>query len=298
MATVGCATAPLAGCASKGDLAVVQTRISRLEKSRVTVLTRLRRDQHRLKRLLDEIEESTGFLRESGADLTARIDRIEDNLRKTGGDLEVVRHRMAVTARYSRSHRDEIDNLRGRLGRLIADLRDRAGIAILALPRDLPEKAEDWVVLARNHFDYGEVRVAEAVSKECGKRFAGTPTAGSCTSIQAQIAYEEHRFADALKLLQSIHDGLNARAVPVVGKALLQISVVLEAQGKCRQARDVLKYLRAEMPKLAHAKAAKARMATMRKVCTQGVQTLPTKTSGTKKRDAAKLPDGATPDGG
>lgn len=287
----------LASCASRGDLAVVQTRVSRLERSRAAVQARLKRDQHRLKRLLDEIEESTGFLRESGAELTARIDHLEDQLRKARGELEVIAHRMAVVSRHTRSHRDEIDGIRGRLGRLIADLRDRAGIAILALPRDLPEKAEDWVKLAREHFDYGEIRVADAIARECAKRFAATTTAGECVLIQAQVAFEEHRFADALKQLQSIHDSMNARAVPIVGRALVRISAVLEAQGKCRQAGDVLKYLRAEMPKLDSAKQARERLAELRKRCKQGVQALPAKTSGTKKRPAVGLSTGATPDG-
>jgi|GEM_PF-2941862 len=277
----------LAGCASRGDVAVLETRVSRLEKSRVSVLTRIKRDQHRLKRLLDEIEDSTSFLRESGAELTARLDRMEDKLRKARGELEVINHRMGVMARHTRSHREEIDALRGRIGRLIADLRDRAGIAILALPRDLPEKAADWVKLAQEHFEYGEVRVAEAIAKECGKRFAGSTTAGECLLIQGRVAFEEHRFSDALKILQSIHDGLNARAVPVVGKALLQIGGVLRAQGKCRQANEVLKYLRAEMPRLRQARTAKERMAEIKKSCKQGVQALPTRTSGSKKRPVA-----------
>lgn len=287
----------LCGCATKGDLAVVQTRVTRLEKSRAAVHARLQRDQHRLKRLLDEIEESTGFLRQSGAELTARIDQLEDRLRMTRGELEVIAHRLGVMARHARSHREEIDALRSRLGRLIADLRDRAGIAILALPRQLPEKAEDWVKLAQEHFEYGEVRIAEAITKECGKRFEGTATAGECIIIQARIAFEEHRFADALKLLQGIHDSLNARAVPVVGKALLQISVVLEAQGKCRQAGDVLKYLRSEMSRLPHAKVARKRQTELRQRCKQGVQTLPSKTSGTKQREAVSPSGAATATG-
>ncbi len=292
-----CAATVLPACATSGSLAALQARVARLEKSNIALLTQLKRDQHRRTRLLDEIEQSTGFLRASGAELTARLDNIEDRLRKTLGELEVLQHRMQVLSRSTTTHRQQIDRLRGRIGRLIADLRDRAGIAILALPRDLPEKAKDWVVLAKEHFDYGEIRIAEAVAKECAKRFAATSTAGQCLSVQARIAFEEHRFADALKTLQSIHDSLNARAIPVVGKALLQISVVLEAQGKCKQAADVLKYLRAEMPKLQHATIAKTRHGTLKQRCKQGVQVLPNRTSGTKKRPVATLPDAPTADG-
>jgi len=284
----------LSGCATSADLNALQDRVVKLEKSRAAVRLALKRDQHRLKRLLDEIEESTGFLRQSGAELTARIDELEGRLRKTLGALEVLNHRVASMSRHTKAHGDGLRKVHAGLQRLIADLRDRAGITILALPRNLPEKAADWVKLAQEHFEYGEVRVADAVALECTRRFAGTATAGECALIQARVAYEEHRFADALKTLQKVHDSLNARAIPVVGMALLRISEVLEAQGKCRRSADVLKYLRAEMSRLDHAKVAKVRLASIGKRCTEGSQKFPERTSGSKKRPAA-APVGAAP---
>lgn len=287
----------LSACASKAEFTALETRVVRLEQSRGGVQARLKRDQHRLKRLLNEVEESTGFLRASGAELTARIDQLDDRLRKARGELEVISHGMALIGRNTKVGATSIDTLRRRLDRLIADLRDRAGITILALPRDLPESATDWVKLAQDHFEYGEIRTSEAVAMECAKRFAGTRTAGECAVIQARIAYEEHRFADALKVLQTVHDGLNARAFPIVGIALLRISEVLQAQGKCQRSAEVLKYLRAEMSKLAQARQAKVRLAELRTTCKEGVQTLPERSSGTRKRPSpapTALPAGGT----
>lgn len=278
----------------------IETRVIALEKGREALHQEIQRDRKRLERLRGEADESTSFLRKNGARISARLDDLDEGLRRTRGELEELAHRLGAVQGRSAKDQAAIEQLRGRVDRLIADLRDRAGIAILALPRELPEKAEEWPPLAQKSFDEGEIRTADAVARECRKRFTGTAIAGECGLLMAKIAFEEHRFGDAIDLYRSVHDALGGKAVPVVAKALLGISEVMEAQGKCKDAAEVLKYLRTLVKKGAEATEAKRRQDDQKARCDEGKTRLPEPTWGKLKpaaEPAATLPAEATPAG-
>jgi len=285
------------GIVTSGRMATLEGRVSKLEKERSALIADLQREQKRLRRLHDEIERSTGHLRHSGARITTRIDQLEQHLKQLRGELEVYGHRMGGVGRLSSRYGKDIDQLQRRISRLIADLRDRAGIAILALPKDLPEQADDWVKLAQLRFDQGEVRVAEAIAKECDKRFAGSMQAGECGLIRARVYFEEHRFDEAIKTLQAVHDAQGGKAVEVVGKSLLAIGQVLAAEGKCSDALNVLDYLRRDLAKLPQAKLARKRRNGVKKSCKAGVMRLPERTSGSLKAAPVPPPGAASPTG-
>ena len=288
-----------ASCATSASVTALEGRIYKLERERAGLVADLQRERDRMHRLHDEIERSTGHLRNSGARITTTLDQQAMQLKRLHGELEVLGHRIAGMSGLSSRYGRDIFGLRGRVDRLIADLRDRAGIAILALPHDLPEQADDWVKLAQLRFDQGEVRVAEAIARECGKRFAATTQAGRCELIRARVYFEEHRFADAVTTLQAVHDALGGKAVAVVGDALLAISEVLEAEGKCADAINVLDYLRRDLGALPQSRTAKARRAVIKTRCKPGERRLPERTSGKLKpaadSQALPPPSGATP---
>lgn len=286
-------------CATGASVTALEDRIAKLERERAGFVADLQRERDRMRRLHDEIERSTGHLRSSGARIATTLDGHALQLKRLRGELEVFGHRIAGMSGLSSRYGRDIHNLQGRVDRLIADLRDRAGIAILALPHDLPEQAADWVKLAELRFDQGEVRVAEAIARECAKRFAATSHAGRCGLIQARVYFEEHRFGDAVTTLQAVHDSLGGKPLPVVGDVLLAISEVLEAEGKCADAVNVLDYLRRDLAVLAQARIAKERRAAVKGRCKAGVRRLPARTSGKLKPapagDALAPPGGVTP---
>lgn len=287
----------LVSCATSARVTTLEGRIHKLERERAGLVADLERERQRLRRLHDEIERSTGHMRHSGARVTTTIDQLTRQLKEVRGEIEVFAHRIATMSGLSSRYGSDIDVLKRRIDRLIADLRDRAGIAILALPRELPEKADDWVTLAQLRFDQGEVRVAEAIARECAKRFAATVPAGRCGLIRARVYFEEHRFDDAVTTLQSVHDALGGKPLPVVADALLAIGEVLEAEGKCGDAMNVLDYLHRDLSKLPQARKAKARRKLVKQRCKAGVRRLPAKTSGKLKPAPAAVaaPAGASP---
>ncbi len=275
------------GCALT-RVGATERRVAELERTRDTLRAELETERKRLVRLHAETEESSGYLRENGARFSARVDTLERKIIQTAGSLEEFANALQAIATASGNQRAAIESLDRRLRDLIGDLRDRAGIAILALPRDLPEHADDWVKLAQLRFDEGEVRVADAVSRECRKRFPGTEQAGHCGLIIGRIAYEEQRFGDAIDLLRAVHDDLGGKAVPVVARALLQIAEVMEAQGKCKEAKQILEYLRNLMKKGTEADLAKERSESQKGRCDEGKVRAVQPTSGSKRPNAVE----------
>lgn len=287
-------TGSLSGCAllRVGD---TEERVGKLEKTRDAMRNELETERKRLLRVREEADEATSYLREHGARISSRLDGIEQKLVRIRGEFEELVHASGGNTANVAQQRVAIESLDRRLRELIGDLRDRAGIAILALPRELPEHADDWVKLAQTRFDEGEVRVSDAVARECRKRFAGTTQAGRCGLILGKIAYEEHRFGDATTNYQAVHDELSGKATQEVGEALLGIADVMEAQGKCKEARQVLEYLRNLMKKGDAWNTAKERVDNQKARCTDGKVVLPAKTSGSKPVSAlpAALPAAA-----
>lgn len=276
------------GCALL-RVGALEDRVGRLESTRDALRADIERERQRLERLRQQAEESTSYLRENGARFGSDLDALRVKVTRVQGGLEELSYQLQAVIKGQGEGRAALEAIDRRLRDLVADLRDRAGIAILALPRELPEDPAEWPALALKAFDAGDVRVADAIARECSKRFAGTEVAGRCGLLQGRIAFEEHRFADAIKLYQGVHDGLDGKAHPVVADALLGLAEVLEAQGKCKAAKELLEYLKTLMKKGAAFDLARARADGQKARCVEGRIVLPPKTSGA----SAPAPAGA-----
>ncbi len=271
----------------------VEARVVGVERSTSTVIAEARQATTRLENLAKDYDNALTELREATARANARQADFDRSMKQVRGDVEVALHRLESVERIAASGQATASEIKVRLLQLIADLRDRAGIAILALPIDLPTDGPGFVALAEKELAANEPRVAAAVANECIKRYAGTETAGACGLVLGRIAEQEQRYADAMKLLQGVHDGLGGKPVPVVGQALLQIAHLLEMEGKCARATEVYKYLRSEMGKLPAAKNAKDLAASVPTRCKEGVNTQGKPQPGADKSQPA--PDKTAP---
>ena len=286
----------LSGCiALRKDVDGVSARVAQLEKSQAGFLTGTERETTRLANLAAEVEAQNTQVRESLARTTARLQEFERNNNKLRGELDEIARRLAHVEQTGGGAAVQVAEVRQRLEQLIADLRDRAGIAILALPADLPGDGPGMASLAETKLEVKEVRVAGAVATECQKRFEGTESAGRCGIVLGKIAIEEQRYADATRILQAVHDSLQGNPVPVVGQALIQIARVLELQGKCGNAQKVLKYITTDMPKLAEAKVAKDLIASADKRCKEGVGLVPATPAASAPAAPAPAPAATKP---
>ncbi len=262
----------LPGCiATTTDVDRVSQRVAELERVNSGVMAEAGAETKRLENLAAQVEEATNQLRETLAKAGARIAESDRSLQKVRGELEVMVHRLDALERLGASGQQSVTEVRGRLNQLIADLRDRAGIAILALPADLPPDADGFVKAADKALSDGDVRLAAAMASECQKRYPASEAWGQCGLVIGRIAVQEQRFVDALKQFQAVFDGLGGKPSVAVAQSLVEVAKVLELQGKCSKAVQVWTYLSTDMPKVPQAKLAKAETAAIAKRCKEGV---------------------------
>ncbi|MBM4344047.1 MAG: hypothetical protein FJ100_11830 [Deltaproteobacteria bacterium] len=287
--------------ATRAQVVAVEDRVGKLEKAHAGVLVTAERETKRMQTLATQVEEAHTQLRETLARSGARLAEMDAKLAKTRGELEVLSHRLATIEKTGGAAAELVADVRRRLDQLVADLRDRAGIAILALPADLPGDGDGFAKMAEDKLVANDARTAAAVAVECVKRYPNSEAAGRCAFVQARIAVQEARFDQATRILQSIHDSLNGKPVPIVGEALLEIARILELQGRCANAQKVLKYIISDMAKLNAAKTAKDLLASSPGRCKEGTGPA-VKGSGPepkapepKTAPDAKAPDAPTP---
>lgn len=286
------------GClATWAQVQGVEERLVKVEKAHAGFLVMTERETKRLQTLAGQVEESNNQLRDTLARAGAKLSEMDSKMAKVRGELEVLLHRLEIIEKTGGSAADLAAEVRRRLDQLIADLRDRAGIAILGLPVELPADAEGFAKLAEAKLVASDIRTAAAVAVECQKRFDGTEAAARCAFVQAKIASQEQRYSDATRLLQTaVVDKLGGKVVtpPIVGDALLEIARILELQGRCATALKVLKYLIADMAKLPAAKAAKELVAAAPTRCKEGGTGKPESDGKKPEGDPAPLPKAAT----
>jgi TolA-binding protein len=286
----------LTGCiATTTDVDRVSQRVAELERVNSSVMAEAHAETKRLENLAGSVEEATNQLRETLAKAGAKIAESDRNLQKLRGELEVIVHRLDALERVGTSGQASLTELRGRLNQLIADLRDRAGIAILALPSDLPTDADAFVKASDKALVDGDVRLAAALASECQKRYPATEAWGHCGIVIGRIAAQEQRYVDALKQFQAVHDGLGGKPTPAVAQSLVEVAKILEAEGKCQKAIQVWNYLGTELAKLPQAKQVKTETAAIAKRCKEGVGSVEKPPGAEGEKPGAPVKPDATP---
>ena len=309
---LGAAATLLACCgclATRAHVDRVEARVATLEKANSTVLADAARETKRLENLAASVEESSSQLREAAARSGARLQDFERAVQRLKGELEVVLRRLDAAEKLANSGGQGVTELRQKLNQLVADLRDRAGIAILALPPDVPSDGPGLARLAADRYGNGDIRVAAAIAAHCKKLYPRTEPGAACTLLLGRIAAEEHRWTDATGHFEEVHNWLADRKHVYVGEALIEIAKLLEAQGECQKAAGALKYLVSDFGKLPHSKLAKDMVTSQPQRCKQGVGLIPkpgSKSEGPSVEPAAdpsptvpspgRAPVGETPD--
>jgi TolA-binding protein len=252
---------------SRGEFNELKSRVAQLERRQGGLDEQVATEMRRLENLRLLVEEATALLQRNGARLNAKLDGQESDLRVLTGKLEEAVHTVDRLVRDMLERRKEAEGLRQDLEALRTTLRDRAGIAELALPKDLPSDAKGMLAEADKRLKIDDVLTARAICRELIKRHGGTTEAHEARILLGDTYAAEKRFPDAIKEYQAVHDALQAKGEAPLGKALLHIGEALEAKKDCRKALDVYRYLAGTFRKLPEAKTAAERIKDAKKRC-------------------------------
>ncbi|HET6440378.1 MAG TPA: tetratricopeptide repeat protein [Anaeromyxobacter sp.] len=293
--------AALPGCwvpLERGD--IMDSRLDKLEASSDTQAKRLDDQQRRIdeqervikdrvaavdKKIAEaqqKIDELNQAARRSGADLGVAVTRIQDDLAKAKGDLEVEEHKLDELSQ-------RLNDLQQTTDTRFAALRGRGALdeaeakqLIEALPRKDDKAA--FLALAQQQEQKGNVGVARALYDEYVRRFPAEPSAVDATIHSGDLAMGQGRFKEAFVAYGWVTK--NAPRSERMPDALLGMATsMLELDELKADAPAVLKQIVQQYPKSAAAAKAKAKLAEL----------APPPPAKKPKRAASPAPGGAAP---
>jgi TolA-binding protein len=198
-----------------------------LEEQRAVISERVSEVQKKL----DELNTTA---HRSGADIVARQDQVQDDVRKLYGSLEEERHRLLTLDTTLASMQKRLEDvetvLRGSGALAQHDLKRK----LEAIPR--PENAQGYIAAAREQQDVGETAVARALYDELTRRYPTAPEAAEAWFQLGTIASADQRHRDAIlmfgKVAQEFPKSERApEAMLRTGEALLSMNMRQDAVG-------------------------------------------------------------------
>lgn len=204
-----------------------------------------------------KIEELNQAARRSGADLSVQVQRLQEEVAKLRGTLEVDEHRLAELEQTVGALRTDTE---GRLAAMkgAGALEDyEAKRKIAALPR--ADDKDAFFALAENEEATGDKGIAHALYAAYVKRWPGDDRAAEAGYRDGNLLFTARRYREALLAYgKSAEDFPSSEHAPdaLLGAAEAMVRLDMRAD-----ARDIFAQVVKKYPKSAAAKKAKARMA-------------------------------------
>jgi TolA-binding protein len=263
----------LAGCwvpLERGEL--MEGRIGKLEAESAENSRRIEEQQRLVKdrvatvdkkvaEVQQKIDELNQAARRSGADLGVSVTRLQDDLAKAKGDLEVEQHKLGQLeqslADMQAANEKRFAALRGRGALDEADAKE----LLSALPR--PDDKPAVLALAQREEGKGNAGVARQLYLEYLRRWPGDGAAPEAAMHSAELAVQQGRFREALNDYGWIYK--NAPKSERVPDAMLGMAnSMLELDDLRAEASNPLQDLITRYPRSAAAAKAKAKLAELR----------------------------------
>jgi TolA-binding protein len=239
----------------------MEQRIARLE---VESEESARRDEEqralikdRVARIDKKIEELNQAARRSGADLSVQVQRLQDDVAKLRGVLEVDEHRLVEIEQSISGLRSETEGRLAAMKGTGALDEFEAKRKIGELPR--PDDKAAFFALAEQEEASGDKGVARALYEAYVKRWPTDPRSAEAGLKNGELLFAARRYREALLAYgKSAEDFPKAERAPeaLVGAAESMVQLDMRADAKDIFAQVVERY-----PKSAAAKKAKARIA-------------------------------------
>ncbi|HET7755281.1 MAG TPA: tetratricopeptide repeat protein [Anaeromyxobacteraceae bacterium] len=184
----------------------MEQRILRLEEENQLMARQLEEQRAVIAERVNEVQTKLSELNttahRTGADVVARQDQMQDELRKLSGSLEEERHRLASVDEALSSMQKRVDDvesvLRGSGALAQADLRRK----LEAIQR--PDGPAGYVGLAREQQQAGETAVARALYDELTRKWPTAPEAAEAWFQLGSIAANDQRHRDAILMFGKV----------------------------------------------------------------------------------------------
>lgn len=240
-------------CATTKDLEAVQARVATLEREKSDLQAEQKRDLERMERLHRDMQEATEALRKGGANLGADLDALKSDVARLKGTDEELSYALSKVV-------DDVERIKKALD-------EKLGIALVVLPKGLPEDAASLYKAGRAAFDKGDMAQARGILRKFLDTFPDDPRAADAQFVVGETWFKDGKWGQAIRELQRVHDRYKDAKDAPVEKALLRIAEALLKQDDCRKAAGVLKYLTEYNRKAPEAEKAKGMLKDLKKKC-------------------------------
>ncbi len=274
MRSVGLA-APLAvlllgGCVSIEKGRQMEARLQRLEvqnveqqrkldEQREVVRERVAKVDQKIAEVQEKIDELNRAARRSGADLGVSVQRLQDELAKSKGELEVEQHRLDQLDKGLADLRTDTD---GRFAALkgagaLDTFEARQKLATLQKPDD----KNAFLALAQKEDQGGDAGVARELYEEYVRKWPSDPRSADAGFRAGQLLFDQKRYRESLLSFGKVaEDFPRSERAPQAMLGAADAMVKLDMRD---EAKAVLQQLLERYPKTDAAKGAKERLQTL-----------------------------------
>ena len=241
----------LTGCVTIGKFNALKDRVDNLESEKERLHETIQRDMQRLENLNSLLKDAKETFQQSGADLLARLDEVEQRSRRNTGAIEE-----AVFA---------LDRSSQLVQQMVDYLDKKFGATITVLPTNLPDNPEELFKAGVDRLQQGKAREARGVFRRYLERFPQGLNAPEAQFYTGETYLAEKAYDSALAEYQLVYTTFKSSAK--MPEALLRIGEVLTAQKDCDKAKAVYDLLQREASKSPQAEVAKGRVKTLKDKC-------------------------------
>ncbi|MBM4394574.1 MAG: tetratricopeptide repeat protein [Deltaproteobacteria bacterium] len=220
---------PLPGCVTIPRFRDLEARVTVLEKEKEALQAEQQRNIARMERMHQDMQEATEALRKGGANLGADVDAIKADVSRLKGADEEVAYKVGHLG-------EEIDRIKKAMD-------EKLGIALVQLPKGLPEDADSLFKAGREAAGKGDNLTARGVLRKFLDTFPDEPRAGEAQFVVGETYFKEGKYGQAIREYQRVHDRYREQKGAPVPKSLLRLAEALLKQNDCKKAQGVLKYL-------------------------------------------------------
>jgi tol-pal system protein YbgF len=266
------AIALLGGCVSIEKGRQMEARLQRLEvqnveqqrkldEQREVVRERVAKVDQKIAEVQEKIDELNRAARRSGADLGVSVQRLQDELVKSKGELEVEQHRLD---QLDKSVADLRTDTEGRFAALKgAGALDTFQARQRAASLQKPDDKNAFFALAQKEDQGGDPGVARELYEEYVRKWPSDPRSADAGFRAGQLLFEQKRYRESLlafgKVAESFPKSERApNAMLGAADSMLKLDMKDEAKG-------VLEQLLERYPKTDAAHGAKERLASLTK---------------------------------
>ncbi len=239
------------GCASASEVDRLDARVSSLEHEREQLRAKMAEDMGKLERLHKMLTDAEDTLRKSGADLGARLERIEQDHPKLKGNLE------AFDFRVNQMLKD--------LGVIKKELADRLGWTVVYLPSDLPKDKDGIWKAAEERGKADKFQEAKAIYELFEASFPDDPRAPQALVETGKLLERAGDVEGAIKAYQGVYE--RHEQSPHAAPATFRIAELFVLQKRCDRAKAIFQFVEKTFKGTTEAAEAKTRARTVMGEC-------------------------------